>query len=222
MPTFSNRPLTFDDLMVPQDSEGLPAPGGVALTGGASSGYRVDPRYDAQLATNWASTAPPQPTPEQIARASLANAAAAGYTNNNREISRVTAFRDRPARPPTATDQMWSAATNGWSDKAVAAGGAAIDAVRSGDDLYDAYQRDLEERRKWLAQRNSAPTPAGSMDAARAELARGLAAGKNGNEDIYRTAAFQQGLSPATALTPFMNGLSMGWWGMSLKPPDAP
>lgn len=49
MSAFSNRALTFDDLLQLQDGEGQFQQGGVAINKEAEGSYQLDPRYAAQL-----------------------------------------------------------------------------------------------------------------------------------------------------------------------------
>jgi hypothetical protein len=187
-----NGALTFDDLV---------SPGSMAQTSPGRHTWFDD----------GSSTPVGSSSAEQRARALLAQKLAE-QRNDDDEIYRTTAFRDDQDRAPaTARDEMWSAGTNGWADKAFVIPRVAMDTLLHGEDPHDAYHRELADRQEWLARRGEGPASAGSIEAARSHLAKRMEKGGNNNEEIYRTLAFREGLPPADASTAFGGGFFQGW-----------
>lgn len=148
--------------------------------------------------------APAAASPEEAARAKLAEGFRAGR-NNDAEIYRTAAFRSNQGVPSAgATDAAVSGATLGFSDEASAAARALIDMATRGETFDEAYQHNLAAERDRLDQyRKASPVaskaaeiagglviPAGSAGAVRTGLTVGAASGAGNSEgDLTQRAA---------------------------------
>jgi hypothetical protein len=140
---------------------------------------------------------PPNATPQQLARAALATALASGV-NPADEIYRTVAFLENAGKkPPTAQDVMRSVGSYGLADLPGLVKQVAKDVIERGDNPLDSYRFHRAALDDWLAQYGAPQLAAGSIEAARAQLARQLAAGKTSGDAALRAASFR--LAPTAA-----------------------